>query len=413
VRIIGAWFPEPVDLADGRLDRQLWLEKCRFEGAADLHGLHIDGLLSLEASAFAGQGDDLVSVNLLAARVGGQLAMDGATVAGRLVMNGLEVGDLFMRTGAFQDVDLDAASVGRWLVMDDATVAGRLDMNGLEVGNLLMRTAAFHSRVDLPAVNAKRLDISGAELAGLDLRGAKIDELRLATPDRLPQWRDKARLILRGARIVLLEDAWGSLQHRSAWPEHIDIVGFKYGDLQGVRDAGGQYTGLDSRPLDWFEEWLMLQQPYSPEPYTSLGTYLRSIGNFEKANAILYEGRVRERKVSFESRAFARWLGLALLDWTIGYGLGLGYFRVLGWILVFTLVGTVALYASRQGPESLSAKAIFSLDRLLPVVQLDEAHKEVEAARAGGVKYYFYAHKLVGWVLASFLIAALAGLTQV
>ena len=28
------------------------------------------------------------------------------------------------------------------------------------------------------------------------------------------------------------------------------------------------------------------------------------------------------------------------------------------------------------------------------------------------VTYYFYFHKLVGWVLASFLVAGLAGLTQ-
>ena len=70
------------------------------------------------------------------------------------------------------------------------------------------------------------------------------------------------------------------------------------------------------------------------------------------------------------------------------------------------------LPAYRQGPESLSAKTIFSLDRLLPIVQLEETSKEVEAGLAGVVKYYFYAHKLVGWVLASFLIAALAGLTQ-
>ena len=28
------------------------------------------------------------------------------------------------------------------------------------------------------------------------------------------------------------------------------------------------------------------------------------------------------------------------------------------------------------------------------------------------IKYYFYVHKLFGWILASFLIAGLAGLTQ-
>ena len=80
--------------------------------------------------------------------------------------------------------------------------------------------------------------------------------------------------------------------------------------------------------------------------------------------------------------------------------------------MVFTLIGTIALRVSRQGPEGLFAKAIFSLDLLLPIVQLDASHNQHEAALAGGVKHYFYAHKLVGWVLASFLIAALAGLTQ-
>jgi hypothetical protein len=30
----------------------------------------------------------------------------------------------------------------------------------------------------------------------------------------------------------------------------------------------------------------------------------------------------------------------------------------------------------------------------------------------GGVAYYFYVQKLVGWALGSFLVAGLAGLTQ-
>jgi hypothetical protein len=55
VRIIGAWFPERVDLVHGRLDRQLSLERCRFEEAVDLFGLHVDGWLSFDGSAFAEQ----------------------------------------------------------------------------------------------------------------------------------------------------------------------------------------------------------------------------------------------------------------------------------------------------------------------------------------------------------------------
>ncbi len=44
------------------------------------------------------------------------------------------------------------------------------------------------------------------------------------------------------------------------------------------------------------------------------------------------------------------------------------------------------------------------------MVQLSESHYTIELA--GFARYYFYAHKLMGYVLASFLIAGLAGLTQ-
>jgi hypothetical protein len=50
------------------------------------------------------------------------------------------------------------------------------------------------------------------------------------------------------------------------------------------------------------------------------------------------------------------------------------------------------------------------LGQLVPLVTLDKAHDRVELT--GGVKHYFYVHKLVGYVLASFLVAGLAGLTQ-
>ena len=155
MRIVGAWFSEPVDLASGRLDHQLWLDRCRFEEAANLIFLQVDDLLSLEASAFAGQGDDLVSVDLTDAKVGGQLNLAGAHVAGKLGMGGLEVGDLFMPDAAFQDVDLGGAKVGGPLNMNGAHVARKLNMSGLEVGQDLFMTgpdATFH---DVDLVGAK------------------------------------------------------------------------------------------------------------------------------------------------------------------------------------------------------------------------------------------------------------------
>jgi hypothetical protein len=152
VRIIGGWFPEPVDLAHGRSDRQLWLDRCRFERPANLSHLHVGRVLSLEGSVFAGQNDELVSVNLLQTKVDGQLVMAGVTVAGTLNMNSLDVGQsLFMRD-VFKDVVLLGARVGGQLDMDGATVAETLNMDSLDVGqNLFMRDAVFKDVVLLSA----------------------------------------------------------------------------------------------------------------------------------------------------------------------------------------------------------------------------------------------------------------------
>ena len=71
--------------------------------------------------------------------------MDGATVAGTLNMDSLEVGqNLFMRNATFKDVNLLSADVGGQLAMDGATVAGTLNMESIEVGqHLFMRNAIF------------------------------------------------------------------------------------------------------------------------------------------------------------------------------------------------------------------------------------------------------------------------------
>ena len=51
----------------------------------------------------------------------------------------------------------------------------------------------------------------------------------------------------------------------------------------------------------------------------------------------------------------------------------------------------------------------YSLDLLLPIIQLRARHYEVDLQ--GLVRYYFYFHQMMGYVLASFLIAGLSGLT--
>jgi hypothetical protein len=107
------------------------------------------------------------------------------------------------------------------------------------------------------------------------------------------------------------------------------------------------------------------------------------------------------------------WWWLSLLNWTTGYGIGLRYFRAVYWAFGITLVGALFLHWDCQGPQSIPGKLFFSLDRLMPhIVQLDKIHDQVEANLTGWIRRWFYFQKIAGYVLAGFLLAGLAGLTQ-
>jgi hypothetical protein len=118
-------------------------------------------------------------------------------------------------------------------------------------------------------------------------------------------------------------------------------------------------------------------------------------------------------------------VGLWMLRLTIGYGLGNRYFRVLWWVGGFTLVGTLLLMAAGAGqhcPARLPTQFFASLDQLLPIITLDKANDVLifgdSSARPRidpqpyAVRFYFYVHAIIGWVLGSFIAAGLTGLTQ-
>ena len=109
---------------------------------------------------------------------------------------------------------------------------------------------------------------------------------------------------------------------------------------------------------------------------------------------------------------------MALLKVTIGYGLGNGYFLALVWVLGFTGIGMLVL---RSAPHARDKGPLWrfmaSLDHLLPIMELDEEfgeffHDPQRRWLTTGRQVYFASHALVGYVLASFVVAGLAGLTQ-
>jgi hypothetical protein len=393
VRIIGARFAEKLDLAHGRLERQLGLEKCRFEQAVDLTGLRIDDSLSLEGSTVAGEGP----------------ALDGTT---------------------FQAVDLTAAKVDGQLSLDGATVTGEITADSLQVGaSLLLRGATFKQALAITFAQIEEtLDLRGAELPGLDLTSTTIGEFRLGDDQSPPpKWTANAetanaeqpsRLILRGTHTKILRDWLNASEPcpaRDAWPSELDLQGFVYEQLGADPGPG---TDMRERAPCWYEKWLRRDPHFAPQPYQQLAGVLRATGAPGRADAVLYAARERERALAWEKGEWWRAVMLSLLKWLIGYGIGSKAYPVFGSILAITLFGMLVLSFSPKAREK-GALWMFgaSFDQLLPIVSLnqefadffnDPERKHLEGWQVA----YFVFHTLFGLLLGSFVVAALAGLTQ-
>jgi hypothetical protein len=429
VRIVGALFAELVDLNEAEIAHEFWLDRSRFTSNVDFHRIRTRSLLSLDGSVFTGtltmdsasiggpllmrEGAEFAEVILRGVTIGGQLALVRAKVTGPLTMDGVSIGGpLFMQEGAeFAAVRLVGAKIGGQLSLIGAKVTGTLNMDSASIGgDLFMRDGRFLKPVDF--IFSKMdgsLDLRGAEVARLNLTGARVDgELRLASGGWLPTWVDGARLVLRNTRVGAVQDE----RDPRVWPNDLELDGFTYERFGGL--GADPQAAVGTRGSQWFIEWLARDEPHTPQPYHQCARVLREMGHPEMANDVLYAGRERERKEALRSGNNPTATGLALLKWFVGYGYGSRLlWRPLGWVAALSAVGTAVLHLAGMPAElsgSMDRPVFFSLDLLLPIIELHEPHYRI--GLDGLAKYYFAAHKLMGYVLASFLIAGLAGLTK-
>jgi len=331
-------------------------------------------------SLFMRGGANFQKVRLIGAKVGAQLSAKGSTFEGRFNADRLEVtGDLSMRDGAsFNDVDLSGAVIG---------------------GSLWLRDSDFYGHLDLTSV-----------LIG--------DELDLNSPRRVvhrnpgdenfppPRWNERARLTLRNAQVGALndtEDAWG-LQ-----PGRLDLVGFTYDRLGGVWAT--KDSAMSARSTEWLRAWLAKQvgfsTSYNPQPFEQLAKVLRESGYPGKADAILFAARDHQR--DSPATPWTSKVKLWLLWGLIGYGYHNGI--ALLWFAALTGLGAWVCGKSPFGRRMRAAQRFwYSFDIALPLIALNKRHEAVKLR--DGVLVYFYVHKLAGFVLASFLVAGLSGLTK-
>jgi len=202
VRIMGAWFREPLNLSNAILDHQLGLEASRFDKDIDFTGLKTDYLISLTGSKFTGalnmylmdvggslfmrDGSKFEEVNLIGTKLRGAIEIRDSKFTGILNMNAIEVGSyLTMNYGSeFKDVVLSYTKIGGGIEMNDSKFTDILDMRSIEMGSDLYMCRGSELK-DVILVNAKIggfINLSGSTFDSIDLTETNIDkEIQLVT----------------------------------------------------------------------------------------------------------------------------------------------------------------------------------------------------------------------------------------
>jgi hypothetical protein len=385
-----------VNLISAHIGGTLVLDRSTVSGQLTMDKLHVDSDLSMSNAQFAG-------IGLGSAQIGGVLMLDGSTVSGELNMDKLHVdSSLFMRDKAhFADVILTSAHIGGQLSMIRAAVTGNLRCYNLTVDqDAVLSDAHFTRGIACRFSKFKNLDLTNSTFGGdVNLGSAQISgELQLGSA--IPkQWSPGKRLILRNARAETIP------MLRDAWPADLDVRGFTY---RAVPEDSGASQDRPTECLprsDLFHCWFAKQKSFSPQPYEQLALVFQNQGRDDEARATRYAGQERERS---EARGF-RYAWLTTLDRAIGYGHHIE--RALVWSIGLVVLGAIVLRISGEGPKhGLPVGLSYSFDMLLPIIKLRDAHYQIDLA--GWPRYYFYVHKVAGFVLASFLIAGISGLTK-
>ena len=459
VVIAGARFVETIDLAGADLQHPLALAVSLVEHDADFSRLRSRYQLDLTDSKVTGtvklNGADLdanlvlthgefAALDLTGAHVGGQVTLAGSKVTGDISLSGLRAGSLFMGGTELSGVELAYAHVG-FLTLDNAEATGRLHMSSLRVDETLSLDGGQFAEVDLAGVwVGQRLLMRYASFADVKLTSAHVGGFLGLTLSRVAG--DLTCLGLEvGQEVIMIGATFeGSIDCHTAkigsdlylasgeFKKEIDLTGADIGGELAVNKLQGvsltlrntkieriptladtwppalEIDGLTYRSVvaaDQFEDWFRRTDHYAPQPYEQLASVVQSQGNTTLATAIRYAGRERERSEA----TGGTWAWLTVLKWMIGYGYHPE--RSILWALVLVAVGAIVLRISGEGPRNEMPYGLaYSFDILLPIIRLRDKHDTIDLKN--WARYYFYVHRIMGFLLASFLIAGVSGLTK-
>lgn len=274
--------------------------------------------------------------------------------------------------------------------------------------SLVLDGATVHGNLRLDDVAVDRADLSEAHIDRTFFLTETVDE---------PSKTIRA-LELRNARVDSVEDRTGAPCARypevpeepcfNPWPAKLDLLGFHYESLGS--ETGNAIRDMAARNSHWWStRWLMPSgQPVAaPATFDHLADVVRSHGLAVQADQIM----MMRKDVDADSSALpiSQLWTLRLQGKLIGYGYLL--YRAVVWTFFFVGLGMVVLQVSREGRRlRMPIGFSYSFDTFIPLITLDKKHESMELR--GWARHYFYVHKIVGFVLASFVVAWVAVLSH-
>ncbi|SIT49334.1 conserved hypothetical protein [Paraburkholderia ribeironis] len=291
-------------------------------------------------------------------------------------------------------VSLEMASIDGGLLIDNLSTFNEVDASNSRIGG------QFAVKNELPIVvqdwrkpvPAAKIpwDCSATRWTGvsrLDLSGTYINEIRVPTAMDL-------------------------------WPKEIDLTGFTFRFFHAMDDRNLPAVPQGVTPAEWFTCWLARasSQRYDPGPYQAVADFLLKTGDADAAREVGIAGKNKERAQACRSVLTPNWFDYVLpctylwLSWAlVGYGYRLYLSFV--WAAIFIGVGTVVFRHTLEGRlAKVPIGFAYSFDMFLPLVKLRDEHYKIDIKSRA--RYCLYVHKLAGWVLGTFIVAALTGLTK-
>jgi hypothetical protein len=360
--------------ANGKIDGAVNWNGVRFSRSVSLEGSNITAKFQGSALVIDGHllmknGAKFADIDLISAKINGNMELDRSTVVGILNADRIKVGgSLFLRGGGeYEDIILIAAQIGNHLQLAGSTFKGSINLTGASVENELVISSVIH--------------------------GSSV-------------WEVDAHMVLRNTRVNALQAqpvGWRRSNVGSDWLP-TDLTGFTYKYLSGAADTDGD--SMADAPVNWLIGWIEAQEGhgthYDPQPFTQLAYALKQAGAVEKAKAITYAKFEHKRKHDAQMGAMQRWQ-LEAERWLVGYGV---YpFRVLWWFGGLVVIGT--LLALRSRTVAVRRWPFWcSLENALPLIEMNFAFRNARHRR-WGLATFFHMQKVLGFILATILVGAL------